>query len=119
MPTYLCFPAPAAMTSLMNRTSHSAPSARGGRAALWLGVLCAILGIALYVAQLLAAHRADTPWYMPALATLGAGLVVVSLRRRATAWRVLALLLVAALAGLEWWFLVSHTRLPAYEGPVS
>jgi hypothetical protein len=86
--------------------------------ALWLGVACALAGVALYVVQLLVAGRADTPWYAPALATVGAALVAVSLRSRPSAGRSLALLLVLAVAGFEWWFLLGYARLPAYEGPV-
>jgi hypothetical protein len=65
------------------------------------------------------AGRLDTPWYAPALATAGAGLVLLSLWRRPTAWRVLALILVGLLAGSEWWFLLGHSRLPAYTGPLA
>jgi hypothetical protein len=67
----------------------------------------------------LAFGRTDTPWYAPVLATLGAVLVLLALRRRRNAWRALALAAVASVAGFEWWFLLSHARLPAYAGPVS
>ena len=90
----------------------------GGRTLLWLGVACAVLGPVLYAVQLQAAHRTGDPWYAPALATLGVGLVLLSLRQRPTVWRGLALVPVAALAGLQWWFLLSYARLPAYHGPV-
>ena len=84
---------------------------------MWLGIACAILGPILYAVQL---HygRFDVPWYAPALATLGFLVAFVALRRRTTVWRVLALLFVGALAGLQWWFLASHARLTPYAGPV-
>ncbi len=106
----------------MNGVTQPTPSQRppgGGRPLLWLGVLCAILGPPLYMAQLTAAGRTDVPWYAPALATVGLVLVVLSLRRRPTVWRGLALVLVAALAGIQWWFVTGYTQLPAYAGPVA
>jgi hypothetical protein len=99
--------------------SPSSSSRRGGRGLLWLGVACAALGPVLYFAQLRAAERTDTPWYAPALATLGAVLVLLALARRPGVWRGLVLVLVAALAGFQWWFLTSLARLPAYAGPVA
>jgi hypothetical protein len=60
-----------------------------------------------------------TPWYAPVLATGGIGLVLLALRRRLGAWRVLALVFVALVAVYQWWFLLAHTRLPAYAGPVA
>jgi hypothetical protein len=65
------------------------------------------------------AGRFDTPWYVPTLATLGAGLVLWSLWQRRSAWRVLALALVALIAGLQWWWLLAYSRLPPYTGPVA
>jgi hypothetical protein len=94
------------------------PAAGSGRGLLWLGAAFALLGPVLYGLQL-AAGRLDVPWYAPALATLGAALTFVALRRRPNAWRVLTLLLVVGLAGLQWWFLVSYVRLPEYTGPVA
>ena len=88
-----------------------------GRLLLALGLGLALLGVLAYAAQMWA-QRLMTPWYMPCLATLGAALVVVSLRRKRTVWRVLALLLVVLLAGAEWLMLLS-LRTPAYTGPVA
>ena len=66
----------------------------------------------------ISAQRLTAPWYMPCAATLGAALLVVSLWRKRTVWRMLALLLVVLLAGAEWTFLLA-TRPPAYTGPVA
>jgi hypothetical protein len=90
-----------------------------GRGLLWLGVLCAIAGPALYAAQLVAWGRTFNPWYLPVLATLGAVLVILSLQRRRTVWRGLTLVLVLFLAVADWWFLASYVRLPVYAGPVA
>lgn len=84
---------------------------------MWLGIACAILGPVLYWVQL-SSGRFDVPWYAPVLAAVGAVLAAVALRRRPTVWRGLALVFVAALAALQWWFLASYTRLPTYTGPV-
>jgi hypothetical protein len=85
---------------------------------LWLGVLCAVAGPPLYIVQLMAWGQTTNPWYAPALATLGVGLVMLSLRRRRTVWRGLALVLALFLAAGDWWFLTSYVRLPSYAGPV-
>lgn len=95
------------------------PSPRpGGRGLLWLGVLAAIAGPILYGAQL-DSGRFWVPWYAVALAFLGAGLVFLSLKRRPSIVRGLALLFCLVLAGFEIWFLLSFSRQPPYEGPVA
>src|SRR5262245_38747538 len=100
------------------QTPTASPAPRSGRGLMWLGLACGFLGPFLYAAQLYAG-RTDVPWYAPALATLGVLLAVVAIARRPTVWRGIALLLVAGLAGLQWWFLLSYTRLPPYTGPVA
>jgi hypothetical protein len=95
----------------------AAPKA-GGRLLLWTGILVAVLGIVAYALQLEAA-RLTTPWYAAALATLGAALILVSVLRRFTVWRFVALLFVGSLAAGEWWFLLSYSQLPSYAGPVT
>ncbi|HEX5272801.1 MAG TPA: hypothetical protein VFW33_20025 [Gemmataceae bacterium] len=96
----------------------AAPPKVGGRPLLWLGLLAAVAGVPLYMLQLRAANLM-TPWYAPALASLGAALVLLSLRRRPTVWRCAALLLAGLIAGGEWWFLASYVRLPAATGRVA
>jgi hypothetical protein len=90
-----------------------------GRSFLWLGLALALMGIPLYVVQLLFAGRTDNPWYAPVLATFGVGLVLLSFRRRPTIIRGLAIVCLLALAAGEWWFLLGYVRLPAYHGPVA
>ena len=87
-----------------------------GRAYFWAGLGLCLLGLALVMAQY-HLKLLIVPWYAPALTTLGALLLLGSVARRQSVIRVLALGLVAALAAFEWYFLVSLTRLPAYEGP--
>jgi hypothetical protein len=94
----------------------AAPKSRG-RLLLWAGVLAALLGLVLYALQLRAAVLV-TPWYAPALAVLGTGLILLSLLRRRTVWRGAALLLLAALTLGECWFLYSYASLPDYSGRV-
>src|SRR5437588_5117257 len=101
------------------QANEATPQPRNGRKLIWLGALCAAGGVGLYVAQLLAAGRTDSPWYMPVLATAGAGLVLIGTLQRPTWLRGIALVLVAGLAVMQWWFLVRYVRLPEYNGPVT
>ena len=86
-----------------------------GRGYLWLGIGLSVLGVALFVAQF-ALHQMIVPWYMPALTTLGVLLLLGSLARRRSITRFVALVLIVALAGFQW-FLLLHSKLPSYEGP--
>ncbi len=95
-----------------------APPQRGGRLLLWAGLLALVVGVVAYPVQMTAANL-STPWYAPALATVGTLLILVSLSKRVTVWRVVALLLVGAMAALNWWFVLSYTRLPGYSGPLA
>jgi hypothetical protein len=87
-----------------------------GRATFWLGIAACLLGPALAVAQF-SLNYLIVPWYSPALATLGALLLLVSLARRRSVLRIAAFVVVAAFAGFQWVSLAS-LGLPAYEGPV-
>ena len=81
------------------------------------GLGVAFLGVAGYAIQL-SLQRLILPWYMPAAAMLGVALVIVSLGRRRTVWRVLALVVVVLLAGFELMALYAM-RLPPYDGPIA
>jgi hypothetical protein len=81
------------------------------------GLGLAVLGVAAYAVQL-SLRRLMLPWYMPAAALLGVALVTASLWKRRTAWRALALVVVALLAGLELMAL-NAMRLPPYTGPIA
>jgi hypothetical protein len=97
-------------------TTAPAEVRSGGRGLLWAGVGLCLLGPALVAAQYNLGHVV-VPWYLPALSTLGAFLLLCSLLRRLTVVRVVVLGLIAAVAAFEWFFLVSLARLPDYEGP--
>ncbi len=97
-------------------TTPTASQRSQGRAYFWAGIGACLLGLALAVAQFGLKHLA-VPWYTPMLATLGAFLLVVAVARRRSIPRVVALVLVAAFAGLQWYFLVALMKLPDYEGP--
>jgi hypothetical protein len=88
-----------------------------GRLLMLLGLGLAALGIAVYVGQLWL-QRLAVPWYMPALALIGAALVAASLWQRRTIWRALALIVVVLLGGFEVMAL-NAMRLPPYTGPVA
>jgi hypothetical protein len=108
------------MTTSPNDTvSASAVVTRrsAGRYLLFLGLALTILGMMGYVTQI-AMKRLFTPWYMPAMATLGVVLVMLALWNARTVWRMLALLLVVLVAGAEWAFLLAM-GVPEYTGPVA
>jgi FtsH-binding integral membrane protein len=101
----------------MTDTSSSVPHRFRGRLLLLLGLGLAVLGVVAYVVQI-SLERLIIPWYMPALASLGVVLVVMSLMERRTVWRVLALLTVLLLTGAELAFFYA-VRLPPYTGPIA
>jgi hypothetical protein len=96
-------------------TTHTTNRAHG-RALFWLGIGVSLLGIVAVVTQY-NLKNLMVPWYLPALGTLGALLLLGAVARRPSIVRIVVLGLLAALAGFEWYFLVSASRLPAYEGP--
>jgi hypothetical protein len=81
------------------------------------GLAVPVLGIAAYVIQL-SLERLKVPWYMPAAALLGVALMIASLWKRRTLWRVLALVVVVLLAGFEL-MVLNEMRLPPYVGPLA
>jgi hypothetical protein len=97
-------------------TIPSATPRSRGRGYFWAGIAACLLGLALTVAQFALKYLA-VPWYSPVLATLGALLLLVAVARRLSIPRVIALVLVAAVAGFQWYALVSLMKLPAYDGP--
>jgi hypothetical protein len=98
-------------------TSPPVASPDRSRLLLLAGLGLPGLGIVAYVVQLYFS-RLILPWYMPALTLLGVVLVGLSLRKRRTVWRALALAAVVLFAGAELAAL-NGTRLPPYAGPVT
>ena len=99
----------------MNTVSQPPEPARG-RALLWIGLALCVLGFALCVVQF-SQNILVMPWYAPILSTIGAVLLAVSLMKRTTFVRIVALILVIGFAGFEWVALTVLMKLPAYEGP--
>jgi FtsH-binding integral membrane protein len=87
-----------------------------GRALFWAGIGLCLLGLAAYIVQF-SLKQLVVPWYMAVLETIGALLLAWSVARRRSIPRIIALVLVAALAAFEWYFLGSLSKLPAYAGP--
>jgi hypothetical protein len=87
-----------------------------GRGSFWAGIAVCLLGLVLAAGQFGLKHL-GVPWYSPALATFGALLLLVAVIHRRSVQRVVALVLVAALAGYQWYFLAVQMKLPDYDGP--
>ena len=98
----------------------STPSAAVSRSRQWplllTGILLFFLGPALYFVQLHLKHL-DMPWHMPLLASAGVVLLIVSVRRRRGVARMLVLVSLTIICGLEWFFLLVGTTTPVYTGP--
>jgi hypothetical protein len=97
-------------------TLHPATHAPGARRLFLAGVLLVLLGPALYLAQM---RWLDlwTPWYVPALATLGLLLMALSVRRHGVVWKKIVLVLCLALCIYEWFFVAYASRTGPYTGP--
>jgi hypothetical protein len=102
----------------MSTTSlPAAPPKAGGRPLLWLGLLAVVAWVPLGFLQMLAGILLPS-WLGPALASVGTALVVLSLWRRLTAWRILALLVAGVITAGQWWLVLSYARLPSDTGRV-
>lgn len=101
----------------MDTPANPSPDRRAGRGLLWAGIALAVLAIGLLAVQWYGLGALFVPWYMPLVTAVGALLVLWSLARRFTIVRVVALLLLVALAGVEWYTLAVEARLPEYAGP--
>lgn len=97
-------------------TTPSVDTRARGRGYFWAGIAACLLGPALMVAQLKLQYF-NAPWYSPILATLGAFLLLVAVIHRRTIPRLLALVLIAVFAGLQWYMFLVLMKLPEYAGP--
>jgi hypothetical protein len=97
-------------------TTSPATQRPPGRGAFWAGIGVCLLGLALVFVQF-GLKLLFVPWYSPALASAGAGLLLLSVARRRSVPRILVLVLVTAFAGLQWYFLASMLKLPDHDGP--
>jgi len=87
-----------------------------GRSYFWFGLLACLIGIPIVFVQF-ALKVIATPWYLPALATVGTVLLLVAVAHRRTTARVVVFGLAALLTACEWYFLISLMKLPDYAGP--
>src|SRR5215813_8167031 len=101
----------------MSDQNRLAVDRRPGRRLLWLGMVVALSGIVIFFV-LLNARILIAPWYIPILASLGAGLLLLSLVRARSIWRWAAFLFFAAFATAVWVMLLVVLATPAYAGPV-
>lgn len=100
--------------------SHAEAARRSGGAwLLWSGVVLSIAFIAIYFAQVAWARLLITPWYLPIGGTSAALVAVVAASLQPKWWRWVVASVCAAIAGLEWAFLLVLTVLPSYTGPVA
>jgi hypothetical protein len=101
---------------MTNDSTTPAVNRASGRLLLWTGIAAAVLGIVLCAIQF-GLKMLFVPWYAPALATIGALLLLAAVLKRLSVTRIVVLVLVTALAGLEWYFLGSLAKIPEYTGP--
>jgi hypothetical protein len=87
-----------------------------GRNYLWSGIGLSLLGIAVYAIQVVLGHL-FVPWYLLIVLTGGVLLIARSIVLRRTVTRIIVLGMFGLLTGFEWYFLLSLSRLPAYDGP--
>ena len=88
-----------------------------GRIYVWLGMLVALAGVAVYFIQF-NAKILRTPWYTPICATIGVALVLLALVHSRTIWRWAALVFLTLFAAAEWAMILVAFSTPAYTGPV-
>ncbi|MBI2824366.1 MAG: redoxin domain-containing protein [Planctomycetia bacterium] len=102
-------------------TAASSPSAgnASARRLFWTGVILSIALVLIFFAQVFWAGVMITPWYLPIGGTVCAVAVLAAVRGQARWWRLGIAVLCVALAGLEWFFLLAVTVLPAYTGPMA
>lgn len=100
-------------------TDHRPPggAVAEGRGLFWLGLALCLVGVPLMFAQMFALKWFFTPWYSPALATVGALVLLGAALRKPGVARVGVFILMAAFAGLQWFFHGVMMRLPEYAGP--
>ena len=101
----------------MSDQNRLAVDRRPGRRLLWFGMVVALSGIVIFFV-LLNAGILIAPWYIPILASLGAGLLLLSLVRARSIWRWAAFLLFTAFATVVWVMLLVVLATPAYTGRV-
>jgi CDP-diglyceride synthetase len=82
-----------------------------------LGVVLFFLGPGIFFVYYVQLRHLTTPWYLLVLSTAGVLLMALSAWQRRSAWRGLGVIVLGLVCGLEWFFIVSLSRVPAYTGP--
>jgi len=82
----------------------------------FLGALLLVTGIIIYVVQF-SLKQFVTPWYTPILGTAGLLFMAFSVWQRSGILRPIGLLLFGLFCGLEWYFVLVESKVPAYAGP--
>lgn len=98
------------------QTTISSTDVARGRGYVWAGLGVCVLALVLVGVQY-ALKQFVVPWYLPVLSTLGVLMLLVAVSRRRSVTRIMLLVLLGALTGFEWYFLISFSKLPSYEGP--
>jgi len=80
------------------------------------GFLFFLIGPIVYAVQI-NLGQFPTPWYLPLLATVGIGLMAISVMQRRGIVRPLGLALFAIVCGAEWFMLIHGMNTPPYTGP--
>jgi hypothetical protein len=101
----------------MNEQNQLARSRHPGRTLLWLGMLVAVSGLALYIV-LFNLKVLHAPWYAPILASVGVVLVLLALVRARSIWRWAALVMFTLFAAAQWLMMLFVLATPTYTGPV-
>ena len=81
-----------------------------------VGILLFLAGPVIYFVQI-NRQLLETPWYAPALASLGVLVMAVSVGQRGGRFRKVGLVVFVVVCGLEWYWLAVGTMNPVYHGP--
>jgi hypothetical protein len=104
----------------MNQPNNPVPTTamnrKVGRSLFWSGIGLCFAGFIVAALQYGAVGSLIVPWYSPIMATFGAGLLLRSFVQRRTIVRFLGFAFIALLAGAQWYFLTSASKLPEYAG---
>lgn len=103
--------------TLTPTTTTAVKTAPSYRPIFLLGIALFLIGLGLNIGQVFVLKRFFMPWYMPVLATLGVIFMVAATIRKWTILRIVLAVIFVVLCGLQWLFLVSLTKVPAYTGP--
>jgi hypothetical protein len=83
---------------------------------LFFGILLCLLGPIIYGVRF-GQYHLETPWYVPALTTVGVLFMVVSVWQRRGVLRSVVLVLFILVCCFEWFFVVVVAKTPLYTGP--